>query len=143
MQVNLEKLEKIVKPRSQAAIDRAKARKKNREWLRISQDIALILHYTLRTKGMTQSEFAQKMGVSPAYVAKLLKGNENLTLETISKLQKVLDISLISVPKPYYTYISSVFLSPYTPSNQVVNSDPFYNEQISSNVTCSVIEIGA
>jgi hypothetical protein len=38
------------------------------------------------------------MGCSPQYVNKLLKGSENLTLETICKMEKVLQIKLIETP---------------------------------------------
>lgn len=73
----------------------------------MSQDIALSIHRHLRISGMTQKEFAEKMGVSPAYVGKLLKGQENLTLETIWKIQQLLGITFFvspfinSVPEDY------------------------------------------
>ena len=41
------------------------------------------------------------MGVSPAYVGKLLKGRENLTLETIWKIQVVLGMSFFHFPFRY------------------------------------------
>lgn len=50
---------------------------------------------------MTQKELAEKMGVSPTYAGRLLKGQENLTLETICNLQKVTGTELISVIRPY------------------------------------------
>ena len=80
MTFNREKLENITKPRSKAAIDRAKQRKENRKWIRKSQQIALAIHYFLRKNGMSQKELAEIMNVTPVYVAKLLKGQENLTL---------------------------------------------------------------
>ena len=67
----------------------------------MSQDIALAIHYHLRQSGMSQKSLAEKLGVSPTYVAKLLKGNENLTLETISKVQEVIGRELVSVCRPY------------------------------------------
>jgi len=101
MDFNIEKLNKLAKPRSEKAIERARQRKENREWLRLSQDIALAVHYHIRKSGMTQKEFAARMNVSAAYVGKLLKGNENLTLETICKIQQAIGERVISVPKPY------------------------------------------
>ena len=50
---------------------------------------------------ITQKELADKMQVSPTYVGKLLKGQENLTLETICNIQKVIGRTLISVSQPY------------------------------------------
>ncbi len=90
MNFNIEKLNKIAKPRSVKAIERARLRKENREWLSLSQEIALAIHYYIRKAGSTQKKLAEDLNVSPAYVAKLLKGGENLTLETICKIQHVI-----------------------------------------------------
>jgi transcriptional regulator with XRE-family HTH domain len=113
MAFNLDKLKEVAKPRSEAAKERAKFRKENREWLRMSQDIALSLHYYLRNTGMSQKQLAEKMCVSAVYVGKLLKGGENLTLETICKIQNVIGENIVSVAKPY-VIVKSVKLSPVT-----------------------------
>ena len=42
------------------------------------------------------------MQVPPQYVSKLLKGQENLTLKTIAKLEKALNISLIHIGESQY-----------------------------------------
>ncbi len=39
------------------------------------------------------------MGVTPQYINKVVKGRENLSLETISKIEKALEISLVEVPE--------------------------------------------
>lgn len=80
----------MVKERSEEAIQKAQARKTNKEWLRMSQDIALFLRYYLRKMNMTQKDFAEKMGVSPAYVGVLLKGQENVKLESVCEILKVI-----------------------------------------------------
>jgi transcriptional regulator with XRE-family HTH domain len=103
MAFDLNKLAAIAKPRSEESMEQARFRKENRDWLRISQEIALALHYFLRTEKMTQKALAEKMGMSPVYVSRLLKGSENLTLETISKIQRVIGQDLIAVAKPYTT----------------------------------------
>jgi transcriptional regulator with XRE-family HTH domain len=46
---------------------------------------------------MTQKELAFLLKVSPQQVSKWVKGNENLTLETISKLEVALNIDLLYV----------------------------------------------
>jgi len=101
MAFNTKKLAKIAKPRSEEAKAKAQFRRDNREWIRMSQDIALSLHYYLRKSGMSQKDLAGKMMVSAAYVGKLLKGNENLTLETICKLQNAIGEELLSLTHPY------------------------------------------
>lgn len=120
-----DKLDAIVKPRSEAAIERAKSRKENREWLRMSQEIALALRYHLRNAGMTQKDLAEKLGVSPVYVGKLLKGSENLTLETICKLHKAMDESVVSIKKPYLSTLTAAFPTPVHFSDSAVNSEKY------------------
>ena len=98
---NLDKLRKKAQPRSEEAKGRARWRRENREWLRMSQSIALQVLDYLHNAGLTQKELAERMGVSPAYIAKLVKGSENLSLETICKLHEALGIKLVYVAEPF------------------------------------------
>lgn len=107
MALNREKLAALAQPRSESEKARALYRKENREWLRKSQEIALCLHYHLRSAGMTQKKLADQMGVSAVYVNKLLKGGENLTLETICKIQQALGEDIISIVKPYVCWTAT------------------------------------
>ncbi len=77
----------------------AKYRRANRKWLRKSQSIALLILDMLDEKGMQQKQLAEVMGVSPQQISKIVKGKQNLTLETISKLEQILGVALIEVPK--------------------------------------------
>lgn len=139
MSVNLDRLKEIARPRSEAAKDRARARKENRAYLRMSQEIALALHYYLRTQDMKQSELARRLDVSPAYVGKLLKGGENLTLETISKLQMILGQDLITISHPYTSCISITIEPSYTPSStNTVSSSTFIGNRVNDNVSVGV-----
>lgn len=115
MAFDLNKLSQMAKSRPEEAKQKAQYRKDNREWLRISRDIALALHYYLRKMKMTQKELAEKLQVSPAYVGKLLKGQENLTLETICNIQNAIDRELISVSRPYehQSIISMYSIKPF------------------------------
>jgi len=79
-------------------LEEATWRAENEAWLDISFSIALMIGRWLRANGMTQKELAERLGYSPQYVSKILKGSENLTLETITKIEKVLGIKLIEVP---------------------------------------------
>lgn len=117
METNLDKLRKIAKPRSEKAIKRARQRKENREWLRMSQDIAISILGYLRRSNITQKELAEQMEVSPAYIAKLVKGGENLSLKTICRLQEVTGLALIHTEEPYTTKMVLVL----PPSNATAN----------------------
>lgn len=103
MTQNIDRLNAIAKPRSEKAKESARRRRENREWLRMSQDIAISVLGYLRRSGSTQKELAEKMGVAPAYISKLVKGQENLSLSTICRLQTVTGLTLISIAEPYST----------------------------------------
>lgn len=80
----------------------AKWRNENRDWLNKSIQIAIkILREIRRQKpinGMSQKTLAEAIGVTPQYINKVVKGQENMTLSTISKIEAVLEISLIQIP---------------------------------------------
>lgn len=114
MGFNFEKLNELATDRSKEVIRKSEKLEENRDWLRMSRMIALAIRYHLRKTEVRQSAFAEMLGVSPAYVAKLLKGNENLTLETICRIQDVLGEDLVSIHRPYECL---VFVSSYSISS--------------------------
>lgn len=128
MAFNLDKLSAMAKSRSEEAKQKIQKRKENREWLRISQDIALSLHYYLRKMSMTQKELAEKMGVSPSYVGKLLKGQENLTLESICNIHKAIGQDLIFVYRPY-EYNGVLSISSVAEFKETKKSDIYSSKQ--------------
>lgn len=75
--------------------EKAQWRRDNRRWLKYSGYIALTVMHRLEDLNMSQKELAEIMNCSPQYVSKLLKGSENLTLDTISKLEECLNVDLI------------------------------------------------
>lgn len=70
----------------------------------------------LKKKGLTQKAFAEKLGVSPAYITKLLNGKPNLTLKSLIKIALALDVELkveiTDYPKTYEYKVPSDF--PYS-----------------------------
>lgn len=74
-------------------------RKANKTWLKKSAKIAIKINRFLKENKVSQKEMAEKMDVSPQQVNKILKGSENLKLETICKLEEVLGLELISILK--------------------------------------------
>lgn len=105
MDTKLEKLNSIASKKQSDWLKEAEERAGNAIWRDKSVKIAIrVLHEIRKQKdinGMTQKKLASKMGVTPQYINKVVKGQENLTLETISKLEKVLGISLLEVPEKY------------------------------------------
>ncbi len=102
---NFKNFKKLVSGTDTSWIDELDSFNKNSNWLDISFEIALIVLTKLSDnkrikKGIyNQKMLASALGCSAQYVNKLLKGNENLTLETICNLQNVLDLKLIEVTK--------------------------------------------
>lgn len=116
----------------------AQWRQDNETWLDISFKIAVRIGSVLKQKNMTQKELAEKMGCSPQFVSIILKGSENLTLETICKIEKVLEIKLINVVSAMPA-IEIVEEKPkiinFTPKqNYLKNNQPYkdYDEKYSS-----------
>lgn len=67
----------------------------NKSWLRHSQRIALLMLERMDELGMSQKQLAEKMNCSPQYISKVLRGRENLSLETLTKIENTLEISII------------------------------------------------
>ena len=60
-----------------------------------SQAIAAIMSNRMEELGMTQRALAEKMNCTQQYVSKVLKGRENLSLETLCKIENALDIKIL------------------------------------------------
>jgi len=92
-----EKLKKLESDIPSTWLADAKYRRDNRHWLRKSAIIALKVLKALREQNITQKDLAEKMKVSPQQISKIVKGQENLTLETIANLEIALGIKIIDV----------------------------------------------
>ena len=101
---NIEKLNQLAEGRQSSWLKEANERKKNSSWMSRSVEFAFSLLKELRYQNMSQRDLAEKMGVSAQYVNKIVKGRENLSLETICKIEKALGISLFQISTPiHYT----------------------------------------
>lgn len=92
-----EKFLKLVSDDKTNTVARAKIRKQNRVFTRLSQQIALAILERLDEINWTQKRLADAMGVSPQQVNKWVKGGENFTIETLTSLEAVLNTTLIAV----------------------------------------------
>ena len=105
--------------------EEAEYRRKNARWLRYSAMIALQVRDRMSQIGMTQVVLAEKLGCTQQHISMLLKGKNNLTLETIAKLEEALDFDIIgealipvdgydhNVPKSSRSYLSEPEQAPY------------------------------
>ena len=92
-----DKLNQIIANEPSQWLEEANYRFENKAWLRKSQAIALKILRHIRANEISQKDLAERINVAPQQVNKWLKGGENFTLETISRIENVLGIPLISV----------------------------------------------
>ena len=75
--------------------DNAEWRMANKSWLGYSQRIAMMMLDRMDELGMTQKRLSELMGCSQQYVSKVLKGQENLSLETLAKIEQGLQMPIL------------------------------------------------
>jgi transcriptional regulator with XRE-family HTH domain len=66
-----------------------------RIFVRQYTDIVVRINHLMRAKGYTQKQLAEKMNKKPSEINKWLKGNHNLTLKTLAKLEAELGEPII------------------------------------------------
>ncbi len=133
MAFNLNRLKEVAKQPSEKEHEEVRFRDENRDWLLKSALIALEIRRYLRINGMTQSQLAEKLGISPAMVTKLLSGKENLSLKTICGIEKVIQFELLNVPS-YEKGVYMKFDLPKMPKEELKFEDGNQN-------FCKVIKI--
>jgi ribosome-binding protein aMBF1 (putative translation factor) len=97
MKFDIERLKAMARPRSEKELEMVRFREENKDWLAVSERIALIIRHILSQKGISQLELAHRMGVSPAQVSKILSGKENLGLKTICKIELAIGFSFFKI----------------------------------------------
>ena len=91
-----EKLLKLASDKPSEWKAKAKFRRDNRIWLKKSAAIAIKVLNALDEQNITQKDLAERMGVSPQQISKIVRGQENLTLQTIINLEIILGIQIIN-----------------------------------------------
>ncbi|MBN2412804.1 helix-turn-helix transcriptional regulator [candidate division KSB1 bacterium] len=76
-------------------------------------EIAVLINSILQQKGLTQKEFAKKTGMKESQLSKILSGNANMTLKTISKIEAALGEDIISIPAVKSTLIPQYHAADY------------------------------
>ena len=108
----------------------AQWRRDNEYWLKYSRYITLQVMRAMDEQSVTQVELAKRMGCTQQYVSNLLKGNSNMTLETIARLENALNIDLI---KSALTYVSGYSV----PSSRPQYLNDSAGEELGSDIKTS------
>lgn len=95
MKTTIEKLEKYASTTPSKWREALEYRQENKAWLRYSQRIAMLMLDRMDELGINQKQLAQMMNCSQQYISKILKGRENLSLETLAKIESTLGLSII------------------------------------------------
>lgn len=83
-----------MKPKTFAALYE-EAEKHDDYWVAgVVQELTEEIAALMEKQGVTRSELARRLGTSPAYVTKILRGNANFTLTTMVKLARALGTDL-------------------------------------------------
>lgn len=78
-------------------VEKAKWRQENRSWLNWSHDVALRLINYMEDEGLSRQELANKLGVTPQYVSKILSGKVNFSFKSIADIEEKLGLHILSV----------------------------------------------
>ena len=89
------KLEKFESPTPSRWREKAERRQENKTWLRYSQSIAMKMLDKMEELPLNQTQLAERMGCSQQYVSKVLRGQENLSIETLAKIEQALSIQIL------------------------------------------------
>jgi transcriptional regulator with XRE-family HTH domain len=73
--------------------------KEVRIFVRRYTDIVTRIHELMKSKGFSQKDLADKLNKKPSEINKWLRGNHNLTLKTIAKLEAELGGDIIYTTK--------------------------------------------
>ena len=81
-------------------ISQSPERMKHFHSVRLETEVTELLCEQMEKQQVTRAELARRLGFSPPYVSKLLSGNTNMTLKTISDLFYALGRSVRIVDRP-------------------------------------------
>jgi transcriptional regulator with XRE-family HTH domain len=95
-----ENLKKITSDHPSNWLQEAAKKVANKGARKNSRKVALRVLQILRERGISQSELADRMDVSRQQVTKIVKGQENFTFETIDKLERALEVTLMTIGEP-------------------------------------------
>lgn len=73
----------------------AEVGQEKKDWAEYSRAIAAVMSKRMSELGLTQRMLARKMNCTQQYISKVLKGQKNMSLETICKIEHALGIEII------------------------------------------------
>jgi transcriptional regulator with XRE-family HTH domain len=71
---------------------------KKRLTRKFQTDVVIRISDLLNEKGISQKELAERAGFQPSFISRLLSGSENLTLQTIARIEDALGDDVLVIP---------------------------------------------
>lgn len=105
--------------------EKAEQRQANKNSLRLSAKIAFRILDTLRQNRLSgknpnsQKELAELLDIKPQQINRIVKGEGNLTLDTVSRLEVALQVPLVDIYKEAKAQQKAVIVSATTVTNIV------------------------
>ncbi len=96
MKANKEQFLALVSESDDTFLDELESNFKHRDMLKESFMIGIKVLAKLEELGWSQKDLAEKMKVTPQQINKIVRGKQNLTLDTIIKLQSALHIPILA-----------------------------------------------
>ena len=121
------------------AVQLAKERIKNREWLNASQQLAVKILMKLDDLNLTQKDLAAKLGVTAQYVNKLLKGKEKFGWEMLVAIQYALDMPILLGYQQKLDLTSKSYNDEI--EIEINESMPLTNKEIENKEYCKIIPL--
>ena len=114
-------------------VSKAQYLQDNWEWLKYSYAIAIKVRHRMRDLGITQKDLAEKLECTQQHISVLLSGKANMTLETLAKLEKALQVDLIGCGLEDFLY----------PFSEEQPTQAFLNDSAGSENTLNGIKTSA
>lgn len=80
--------------------ENAEWRRENREWLKWYREVALSLVDYMETNEINRNGLAERLGVTPQYVSRMLSGKVNFSFKSIAEIENKLSIKLLNIMEP-------------------------------------------
>ncbi len=80
--------------------ENAEWRRENREWLKWSREVALSLVDYMETNEINRNGLAERLGVTPQYVSRMLSGKVNFSFKSIAEIENKLSIKFLNIMEP-------------------------------------------
>lgn len=132
---NTERLERIVVNSTQAKIDSRRTMRSSAEQRKYNIHVAMrLLQYIEEKPRMNQTKLAKQLGISSAFLSRIVNGKENLSLDIVAEYERRLgNYPLLKDSENIPSAIKMFAADNYSASNMNVLTVDFYYQEYGAN----------